>query len=562
MPAAPSTPTLKVRVLYVSANPEGLAQINVDKEQKEIKVALTDVGTYRQHFEFGAVPAATRADLVRELQSSRPQILHITCHGKKEGLLLRNGEGEPELVPPSWLVERVKDTPSLRLVVFNACKSRALVEEVARETTTEAIGWDESPYDEDGRHFAGAFFRGIANGEDVGSAFRAARAEKADADWSAVLVLASAGRWRAVQHHGGAGGGGGSWRRLAMAAVGAFTLGAIPMIMCYPPVSEPPLEPVVDRRPWIGVALRAPLTEDDKELVRAYLPEPPPDPCLTPQPSEPRRPSQPPPTGATAPPATSSGARDPAGGLTAPSTRANEATRGAARPSVTPRCRPRPPADPTEALVEQVTGGLQEALPIVRFEKGAADGQAAVLRLEIKRHGVEGAPGPEAAALGVSLEQGGRIGRKLRLVDLELDPVRRGSDVLRSAIAAEIKATIAREPTRLPEFFGAVAFEASYVVNPWRRRVSTGLAHKGLDADEQVTVQEDTAVFGVFPDPDAEWEILFRVCNRERITGWIADAQRLDLRCRELQPAGPQWPRERTARGEQIFLRFWRGPWI
>ncbi|MEZ4450444.1 MAG: caspase family protein [Nannocystaceae bacterium] len=169
--ASPTTIARKLPIpmLYISALPAGMAPLNFDVERRTLRDVLERLGA--RTYSFSDQPAASRGDVIRELQENQPGILHISCHGEEyRGLLLQDEYGNVDVTPAAWLVERATQTPNLGLVTLSACHSDTLALEIARTCNIDAIGF----FGEIGEHYArgfyGLFYEMLSRGLNVEAA--------------------------------------------------------------------------------------------------------------------------------------------------------------------------------------------------------------------------------------------------------------------------------------------------------------------------------------------------------------------------------------------------------
>jgi hypothetical protein len=111
----------KVNVLLVFANPLRTQPLRLDAEAREIQHAL-ERSQYRDNIAIKTLPATTIRDLRRALLDKTYQIIHISGHGSRTGLLLADEYGGQYIVDPPTLVELFQRYP-IECVLLNACYS-------------------------------------------------------------------------------------------------------------------------------------------------------------------------------------------------------------------------------------------------------------------------------------------------------------------------------------------------------------------------------------------------------------------------------------------------------
>src|SRR5262249_41534157 len=121
----PANPVNKIKILIVSANPDGTARLNLDREVREIEEKIR-AAEHRDAIELITKWAVRPDDLLQALNQHKPHVVHFTGHGSAtDEILLLDNDGNPKPVSKQALVslfETLKD--NIRLVVLNACYSR------------------------------------------------------------------------------------------------------------------------------------------------------------------------------------------------------------------------------------------------------------------------------------------------------------------------------------------------------------------------------------------------------------------------------------------------------
>jgi hypothetical protein len=168
---------LKIKILFLSANPWSTSRILVDEEAREIFERLSE-GPYGDKFELVRHTAIRPKDLQRFLMLYKPHIVHFSGHGSKSRkIILEGAPGRGKQVDPQGLVEVFRlYSNHVRLVLLNAC----FTEGQARALTAVidySIGINKMIGDRAGVAFAGAFYRALGFGRPVQEAFESAQAE-------------------------------------------------------------------------------------------------------------------------------------------------------------------------------------------------------------------------------------------------------------------------------------------------------------------------------------------------------------------------------------------------
>jgi hypothetical protein len=183
-------PARKIKVLFLAANPESTRPLTLGEEVRRIEEEI-QASSFRDALEFISKWAVRPEDLQRALLAHRPQVLHFSGHGNRDGeLILERGS---ERTSPGSARHLVIDAPSeailsgsvgkaalfrliralegeLRVVLLNACFSVAQAKELA-ECVDCSIGMSAAIGDRAAIVFAGAFYRAIGYGRSVQTAF-------------------------------------------------------------------------------------------------------------------------------------------------------------------------------------------------------------------------------------------------------------------------------------------------------------------------------------------------------------------------------------------------------
>ena len=162
----------RMKILLLAANPTTLPGLRIDEEVRGIQekvggAKLGDAVVFRSFW-------ATRpGDLQQALLKEEPDVVHFSGHGGgADGIMLHSEAGTDVSAVSSAALARLFAVlrDNIRLVVLNACYSeeqaRAIVEEI-----DFVVGMTDEIGDEGARVFAAAFYRGLAYGRSVQSAF-------------------------------------------------------------------------------------------------------------------------------------------------------------------------------------------------------------------------------------------------------------------------------------------------------------------------------------------------------------------------------------------------------
>lgn len=161
----------KAVILFLAANPRATTPLQLGEEVRTIDERL-QAAAYRDQFELEQHWAVRPTDLSGLLLRHRPPIVHFSGHGTQSGQILLESEGgQADAVPVDalrGLFAEFKGT--VQLVVLNACWSQSQAEALIQSVDC-VVGMSRAIGDVDARRFAGGFYRALAFGEDVQTAF-------------------------------------------------------------------------------------------------------------------------------------------------------------------------------------------------------------------------------------------------------------------------------------------------------------------------------------------------------------------------------------------------------
>ena len=112
----------KVKALFLAANPMDTTRLSLDEETRNTRIQI-ERSRYPDRLDLIYEFALRPDDLLHALNKHRPQLVHFSGHGNREGeLILVNDNGESKPVSPDGIKDlfvALKD--NIRVVVFNAC---------------------------------------------------------------------------------------------------------------------------------------------------------------------------------------------------------------------------------------------------------------------------------------------------------------------------------------------------------------------------------------------------------------------------------------------------------
>ena len=174
-PTSAAAPAIAVRkILVLAASPEDQVRLNLEKEVKEIDLALR-LGKHREQFTLDQRWGISRGDLQDILLNIEPDIVHFCGHGAKEhGLVLQNDQQQAQLVSNTALAKLFelvnKHSKPIPCIVLNACYSEAQADAIS-PFIDYIVGMDKEIGDKAAINFSKGFYRSLSNGLPYDAAF-------------------------------------------------------------------------------------------------------------------------------------------------------------------------------------------------------------------------------------------------------------------------------------------------------------------------------------------------------------------------------------------------------
>jgi len=151
------------RVLVFSAN-QVSNSLDVDGELRAIRRALEGVATVDH------LPAARAEELVSDLSTQPPVVMHFMGHGSPVGLELAYGRDDYRPADGQALRD-VLAGRGIELVVLSSCYSAAQANQIA-QSVKAVVGTPDVLEDESSAMFSGAFYKALRRHATVGQALR------------------------------------------------------------------------------------------------------------------------------------------------------------------------------------------------------------------------------------------------------------------------------------------------------------------------------------------------------------------------------------------------------
>ena len=163
---------MMMKITFLASNPISSNRLALDEEARLIEEKVRG-SKHREQVDFKTRWAQRPEDLQQALLEDEPMIVHFSGHGGGAiGIALhsqdQNGERLVDEKALTDLFKIFKD--NIRVVVLNACYSEVQAKAIIQEIDF-VIGMSDSVGDEAARVFAAAFYRGLAFGRSIQSAF-------------------------------------------------------------------------------------------------------------------------------------------------------------------------------------------------------------------------------------------------------------------------------------------------------------------------------------------------------------------------------------------------------
>ncbi len=162
---------LKIKILFLAANPSDTTRLRLDEESRMMDRALRQA-EFRDLFEIQNHWAVRVGDIQELLLRHKPDIIHFSGHGNRASeIILENTSGKSSSVSVgalSRLFSLLKD--NIRCVVLNACYSEIQARAIANHIDC-VIGMSDSIKDSMSISFASAFYQALAYGRNIKTAF-------------------------------------------------------------------------------------------------------------------------------------------------------------------------------------------------------------------------------------------------------------------------------------------------------------------------------------------------------------------------------------------------------
>lgn len=160
-----------IKLLILAANPRDTDPLRLGQEVRMIESKIRS-SSGASRFEIRSAWAVTADELMYQLNSFKPNIVHFVGHGEMDGeIVLEDESGQSRPVSPDALrVVFASFRQWLQVVVLNACYSAAQAQSLA-EQVDAVIGMREAIDDNAAIEFSASLYRAIGFGRTVQDAF-------------------------------------------------------------------------------------------------------------------------------------------------------------------------------------------------------------------------------------------------------------------------------------------------------------------------------------------------------------------------------------------------------
>jgi hypothetical protein len=162
-------------VLFLAASPKDMTPIRPDQERRDIEHEL-QLDPNRGAFQLVDYAAARLTDISRALVRHKPDIVHLSGHGDRDGRLYvedERGFGRPTNI--EGMAELFGEhRATIRCVVVNACHSERLARAISQRIDY-AVGMGSAIQDSAAITFSVGFYQAFFGGEDVPRSFALGR---------------------------------------------------------------------------------------------------------------------------------------------------------------------------------------------------------------------------------------------------------------------------------------------------------------------------------------------------------------------------------------------------
>jgi len=111
----------KIKVVFIAAVPEDQTFIRPDVELREIQQRVR-ASEFRDSIEFEIRTATRISDLMQILNETKPDVVHFSGHGDRDGLAFEDADGNTKELPSNLIASWLRaSSERIHLAVFNSC---------------------------------------------------------------------------------------------------------------------------------------------------------------------------------------------------------------------------------------------------------------------------------------------------------------------------------------------------------------------------------------------------------------------------------------------------------
>jgi len=170
----------KIKILFLSANPDNTSQLNLDAEIDYVKKGFKTASLVDK-FEFISESAVTLPDITKAMLKYKPQIVHFAGHGTgKDGLVIEDDNGQSVYFATDSISRLFKSFKNdVECTLLNACYSEEQAIAISKEGVMSenknqgiyAVGMNDAVGDKAAIKFSIGFYQAIGEGYDYKFAF-------------------------------------------------------------------------------------------------------------------------------------------------------------------------------------------------------------------------------------------------------------------------------------------------------------------------------------------------------------------------------------------------------
>lgn len=165
-----------MRLLFIACNPKGADDLRIDEEIREIKERLgANVGI--EPIEASYHPFLPIGEIASTISAFAPEVLHITAHGRTDGLSLDNPFDGTSVLHGDQLATLLAGLAvKPKLIVLNACSSAAMARTLAESGAADhVLGTDATITNGGAITLAYTMYERLAHGDSLRAAYDVAR---------------------------------------------------------------------------------------------------------------------------------------------------------------------------------------------------------------------------------------------------------------------------------------------------------------------------------------------------------------------------------------------------